>query len=517
MDVQSLQDALAANGAALKRARQRLARQAGLLEAGGLTRLAVKKVLAVYAISAWQLDLAVEVAQQLSRLPAGHPQMPNREVIRNLFLKMGIDELLGMHTEPDWQRARTFAEQMLAQHAVKKWVATQNFVHGMAPTSAQVFAHFNQTAASQPVSFLPTRRNINRWVAQWRSRWGLKRRKLRDADALDEEALRAKVRIISRNVAPILGPDSSPKNKSSTLHGIGFWVRFPVCFLGPTNPPKFSVLSALCLKFWFQPQPRQVNVFWQTFAYLRQKYASAGKQLLLLNLDETSVLYTPECPVGCVMPNQAWKQRHPGHPHRRVQPKKRRATFTYVAIIADLPAVQVTLPHFLLSSAARMPQQCYRAHHALPKTQLQLLRKKSSWMTAEDLALILHSVGKAVTPWKGEHQSVLFLDVAGAHLPKTVMVAAKKAGIHLLFIPSSTTSLVQPLDVFGFGAFKVWLKQKYQEQRQAETDGQPQLLAWLYHLSQAPQFFLPLGNGSGPLKALASGMWRSCIAGLLHS
>lgn len=99
------------------------------------------------------------------------------------------------------------------------------------------------------------------------------------------------------------------------------------------------------------------------------------------------------------------------------------------------------------------------------------------------------SVGKAVTPWKGEHQPVLFLDVAGAHLPKTVMVAAKKAGIHLLFIPSSTTSLVQPLDVFGFGAFKVWLKQKYQEQRQAETDGQPQLLAWLYHLSQAPQFF----------------------------
>jgi len=35
-------------------------------------------------------------------------------------------------------------------------------------------------------------------------------------------------------------------------------------------------------------------------------------------------------------------------------------------------------------------------------------------------------------------------------------------------------------------ASKLWLKSKYLELRQADPDGQPQLSAWLFHLSHAP-------------------------------
>ena len=243
-------------------------------------------------------------------------------------------------------------------------------------------------------------------------------------------------------------------------------------------------------------------MFWQTLAYLRQKHESSGKKLLFLNFDETNVLYTPECPEGCIGAKGYWKGKHPARPHRRVQPDKRRATFTYCAIIADQPAVQATLPHFLLSSAARMPRQCFWAYMALPKTKLQLLRGKSSWVTSDDLVSMLKSLRTCLAPWMAEYQPVLLLDVAGAHLPKHVMGAARKLGLQLVYCPSSTTALVQPLDVYAFAPFKLWLKRQYQEQRQAEPDGQPSLLAWLFHVSQAPKCFF------------AAQKWQHSFAGI---
>lgn len=201
-----------------------------------------------------------------------------------------------------------------------------------------------------------------------------------------------------------------------------------------------------------------MTVFWQTMRFLKHKYESSGSKILFLNFDETNVFYTPECPEGCIVAKRHWTGNHPAHPHRRAQPDKRRATFTYCAIIADQPAVQAALPHFLLSSAARMPKQCYRAYGSLPRTKLHVLRRKSSWVTADALVFMLTNLRECLAPWIPEYQPVLLLDVAGPHLPKQVMSTARKLGIQLLFCPSSTTSLVQPLDVFGFGPLKVWLK-----------------------------------------------------------
>lgn len=167
--------------------------------------------------------------------------------------------------------------------------------------------------------------------------------------------------------------------------------------------------------------------------------------------------------------------------------------------------MQAALPHFLLCSAARMPKQCCRAYASLPRTKLQLLRRKSAWVNAEALVFMLKSLRTSLAPWIPEYKPILLLDVAGAHLPKNVLTTARKLGIQLLFCPSSTTSLVQPLDVFGFGPFKLWLKRKYQEERQAETDGQPQLLAWLYHLSQAPQHFFAARKWQRSFHAIGAG------------
>ena len=118
-----------------------------------------------------------------------------------------------------------------------------------------------------------------------------------------------------------------------------------------------------------------------------------------------------------------------------------------------------------------------------------LLRTKSTWITSETLIHIFKSLKDCLAPWIPEYKPLLLLDCAGAHLPKAVMRAARGCGIQLVYIPSCTTGLIQPLDCFSFSSFKMFLRHRYQKQREVEFDGQPQPLSWMWHLSQAPKLF----------------------------
>ena len=136
-----------------------------------------------------------------------------------------------------------------------------------------------------------------------------------------------------------------------------------------------------------------------------------------------------------------------------------------------------------------MPKLVARAFKALPPSRLQLLRGKSSWVTAETFVTILTELQKALQPWLPAVKPILLLDCACPHLPKKVLSFAQKKGLQLLFVPSCGTSLLQPLDIFAFAAFKIYLRRKYQEHRRTALDGHPDLLAWVWQLGQAGQDF----------------------------
>ena len=119
-------------------------------------------------------------------------------------------------------------------------------------------------------------------------------------------------------------------------------------------------------------------------------------------------------------------------------------------MIASRPCIQAALPHFLVCSESRMPKLVARAFKALPPSRLQLLRGKSSWVTAETFVTILTELQKALQPWLPAVKPILLLDCACPHLPKKVLSFAQKKGLQLLFVPSCGTSLLQPLDIFCF-------------------------------------------------------------------
>ena len=213
-----------------------------------------------------------------------------------------------------------------------------------------------------------------------------------------------------------------------------------------------------------------------------------SKPVLWLNFDETAVAWSPEALRGCVVSRKEWKGQVKG-PHRKVRKDRQRGKYTYCATICDNSAVQAVLPQFLIGKSTHLPKKLVKAFHALPSTQLQLLREKSSWVTSETMLQMLKELKQALLPFLGTMRPILLLDCANAHLAKPVIQGAKKMGIQLLFIPASATSLVQPADVMVFAAFKVYLRKKYQEHRSTAAEGQPATLGWLWQLKESPREF----------------------------
>lgn len=271
----------------------------------------------------------------------------------------------------------------------------------------------------------------------------------------------------------------------------GFWGRFLghkwVAFLGPQNivlEPFFKVLFATFLR----PESSfcQVKAFWRSIAYVTEKFGH--QELVWINFDETSVPCCPPCPKGCVVND--WKSYPvPGGPQMPVPKSRRRIAYTYGALLCSHPGIQAVLPHFLVCSEKRLPQTVAKGFAALPPTRLRLLRRKSSWVTTDCMIRILADVREALQPWLPMVKPILVLDTASPHLPKRLMSFAKRKGFQLLFVPASSTGLLQPLDTSAFSAFKHWIKRKNQQLRRTAQGGEPQQLEFLWQLGQAPREF----------------------------
>ena len=99
---------------------------------------------------------------------------------------------------------------------------------------------------------------------------------------------------------------------------------------------------------------------WSWTNWLAAKAAESGKELLLLNLDETSIPMTFTHADGNVMlqdPINHWTKP----PRQRVARGLTRANFTHVGIICNDPAIQPLLPQVLFVGEKRLPATAFAA------------------------------------------------------------------------------------------------------------------------------------------------------------
>ena len=102
----------------------------------------------------------------------------------------------------------------------------------------------------------------------------------------------------------------------------------------------------------------KAQAVWKMTQYLRRQASSAGKQLLLVNMDETHVL--------CHEGHQRGTIAHGGRLSASAPKSKRKRSVTFVALITNVAEVQTALTQYVLAN-----EQTFR------KTDMPSLAKKA--------------------------------------------------------------------------------------------------------------------------------------------
>ncbi|CAE7495906.1 unnamed protein product [Symbiodinium sp. CCMP2592] len=204
-----------------------------------------------------------------------------------------------------------------------------------------------------------------------------------------------------------------------------------------------------------------------------------------------------------VVSRRHWNERGL-EPCIRVKKSDTRGAATYVAIIADNAGIQAGLPHFLIMNESKLTKALERQVASLPASHLQVWRRKSAWNTADCMVEIIQHLATHLAPWLARYTPILLLDQAPCHLPAKVMEAARDAHIHLVYIPSSLTSVLQPLDVAAFSTLKMWWAAKFQALRQASDNHEVSELAWMELLRTVPRKFFAARSWSRAFTAVGT-------------
>jgi len=226
----------------------------------------------------------------------------------------------------------------------------------------------------------------------------------------------------------------------------------------------------------------KVKAHWQWLRYTERRVPE-GKKLLLMNLDETSISCAPETRQGLIVVQSSRQAR------AVVRTQDSRTNFTYVAVICPDPALQETMPHFIIGCKRKVTEAQTQELMNSAQPHVHVWRNgEKAWNNNILMQRILRVISDAVSH-RADLQPVLILDVAPCHIHEAVMRKAKSLGIWLVYVPAQVTSLVQPLDTHAFASFKAWLRQEYMKLRGKSVDGLVDRLPWLRVLQRARASF----------------------------
>lgn len=232
--------------------------------------------------------------------------------------------------------------------------------------------------------------------------------------------------------------------------------------LGSGKRPPFFRDGAPLFRKWGQAE---ATLQWDRF--LAETACPSGQQPLRLNLDESSVKLWPGARKGVLADkSRAWRRLRF---ETGVSLRAQRGALSFVAVVADDPKVQGSLPQFLVGNSRLVTERDAARFTAGRTDTIVLLRRRSSWLDASAMIRVVGTLGAAVAAAAPGRFVILSMDAAPVHLSPPVLRAIARAGMHFMPIASLMTRWLQPCDVSVFRAFKHRIRLLY-EQRQLLQD-----------------------------------------------
>jgi len=221
-------------------------------------------------------------------------------------------------------------------------------------------------------------------------------------------------------------------------------------------------------------------VSWSWWNAIESEFAGTATPVLRVNVDETSIARDPGGGKGLIVSNIA--------KHKQIMVRSKvpaRGAFTQVTFVCDNPAVQPKLPQVIIGNEHILTKRDLGEMKTSLPANVYLIRAKSSWVTSAIFAAALKWLRRGVNAVVPNQPIALLLDCSNVHLHATVLALAKRLNIHVCFVPTNLTWLLQPCDTHVFHQHKVYIRKEFARTSLQTVDGAPSTLDLLRILVRA--------------------------------
>ena len=249
---------------------------------------------------------------------------------------------------------------------------------------------------------------------------------------------------------------------------------------GRKRTQKWRPCLVSIFNFFLKKSGLQVGVSWQWYNAILRRADAAGKELLVINLDETYVPFffglskgclaitNKTLPTGAVPLSQDCSRTH------------QRMGLTHVALLCNVPAVQRLLPQILIVPTRYLLQRDMPAVLAGMPDIIYIIRAKSKWISKEIMVYVVRLLAWSLRGLRNKYMIALLMDVLGIHLDPLTTDATRAANIHVCFVPGLLTWMAQPLDTHVFSIYKRHLRRLFLHLRSTGGLGMPSVVDWLF-------------------------------------
>ena len=274
-----------------------------------------------------------------------------------------------------------------------------------------------------------------------------------------------------------------------------FWVRrFPVCSLlsraafssqssvrgqetGPPGGPHFGSVGQGDVEVFLgsiRAVPTKAAAYFQWINFALSS-GPTGLRPLVLNMDETAIGRCFHGLRGTIVTTAS----KVGSPSEHASLSQRRSYISYLACVADDPAVQAKLPQVLLGNKHQFTLNFLRSAAGTLPPNIQLWRQTSSWNSHSTMRKWLSLLAKSLGKLMSERYVVLLLDVHPSHIHNSIFLHARRCGVRIVYIPAKMTWLLQPCDTHVFARLKLALRLSWQDQKSRSPDGEVSTEGWM--------------------------------------
>lgn len=204
-----------------------------------------------------------------------------------------------------------------------------------------------------------------------------------------------------------------------------------------------------------------------------------GKSVLLINLDETAIVWQEASHVG----NIVLRKRPLGEARAACKgkggSKELRSYLTHIGLVCNDTEIQPKLPQILLANRSTVQVGKFDAVRDTLGDNMEVWVARSAWVNSDILCLVLRRLATVLAEVAPDKQIILQLDCFRAHFARTVMELAASLNIWLVYIPSKLTPLLQTCDTHVFSRFKNHIRTSVCRCRADAEEGTLSVEAWI--------------------------------------